>query len=515
MRVLLTTVLFSLGFFSQQVFAIDPGLHWKTIESENLFVHYAEGHKAYAEHAMAITEAAHKRLTEELEWTPREKTHVILSDETDGPNGYATPIFFNRTVLFVAPPSSINTLEDFDNWLSTLIFHEYTHIVHLDKSAGSPEYLRGIFGRFLFLFPNIFQPSWVTEGLATHKETYPERGIGRGQSTLYASMMREEVANGIQPVTHVNLPVSTWPAGTTRYLYGVYFMEFIAENYGEEKLQQWVDEYSNNLLPFFINTNANKVFGKNLTPLWKDYEAWLKRRFEPQIAAIEARGLSASTQISEDAYRTDAVRAIQTDEGEEVYYVRNSGDERASLMHINAAGESEALLTLNGGSDMDLHARSGILLTQSEYCNNYTVYRDIYLYRPEQDSLDRLTECGRYIHVSWFPDGGQIAAVHHDYGKISLHLLDEKAELIKDLWQGEDGEIIGQIDVSPDGRKIVASMWRRDGGWNLELFDIAAGKWTKITTGSNITAYPQFVENGDILFSYEDGLAYAAETDAA
>ena len=54
MRVLLTTVLLSLGFYSQQVFAIDPGLNWKTIESENLFVHYAEGHKAYAEHAMAI-----------------------------------------------------------------------------------------------------------------------------------------------------------------------------------------------------------------------------------------------------------------------------------------------------------------------------------------------------------------------------------------------------------------------------------------------------------------------------
>ncbi|HHO58879.1 MAG TPA: hypothetical protein ENJ64_01455, partial [Thiotrichales bacterium] len=236
-------------FISIPAFAVDPALDWKTIESEHLFVHYAEGNKPIAERALAIAEQAHQRLTRELDWTPLEKTHVVLSDETDAPNGFAMPFFFNRTVLFLAPPTSLNTLEDFDDWFSTLIVHEYTHIIHLDKSAGSPEYLRTVFGRFLFLFPNLFQPAWVTEGLATHKETDPQRGIGRGQSTLFASMMREEVINGVQPVDHVNLPVSTWPDGATRYLYGVYFMAFLADQYGEEKIRQWIGEYSDNLLP--------------------------------------------------------------------------------------------------------------------------------------------------------------------------------------------------------------------------------------------------------------------------
>ncbi|NOR43692.1 MAG: hypothetical protein GQ572_10180, partial [Gammaproteobacteria bacterium] len=186
-------VLTCLLLVSKNVFAVDPGLDWKTIESEHLYVHFADGNKAIAERALVIAEAAHLRLTAELDWYPKEKTHVILSDETDQPNGFATPIFFNRTVIFLAPPTSVDTLEDFDDWLTTLIFHEYTHIVHLDKSDGSPEFLRNIFGRFFLLFPNLFQPSWVIEGLATHKETYPERGVGRGQSTMFASMMRAEV----------------------------------------------------------------------------------------------------------------------------------------------------------------------------------------------------------------------------------------------------------------------------------------------------------------------------------
>jgi len=110
-------VLTCLLLVSSNVFAVDPGLDWKTIESEHLYVHFADGNKAIAERALVIAEAAHLRLTAELDWYPKEKTHVILSDETDQPNGFATPIFFNRTVIFLAPPTSVDTLEDFDDWL--------------------------------------------------------------------------------------------------------------------------------------------------------------------------------------------------------------------------------------------------------------------------------------------------------------------------------------------------------------------------------------------------------------
>ena len=495
-------------FISKSAIAVDPGLNWKTIESEHLYVHYADGNKEIAERVLAITEAAHLRLTKELNWYPGEKTHVVLSDETDQPNGFATPVFFNRTIVYLAPPSSINTLEDFDDWLSTIIFHEYTHIVHLDKSAGSPEYLRNIFGRFFLLFPNVFQPSWVIEGLATYKETYPERGVGRGQSAMFASMMREEVANGLQPVSHVNLPVNTWPAGTTRYLYGVYFVKFLAETYGEDKLHEWVEEYSDNLFPFFINTNAKQTLGKNLTPLWEEFQLWLNEKFQPQIEAIKSKGIKMGAQLSADAYKTDSVRAIATDMGEEVYYVRNSGYKRASLMFINSDGNIEELIDLNNGADLDVHPAAGLLLTQDEFCNNYSIYKDIYLYDKSKNKLKRLTECGRYLFASWFPDGKQIIAVHHETSRFELQLLDEHAQLQEVLWQADNGEILGQIDVSPDGKNVVASKWRKGDGWNLELFDLTNKRWKKITRGVSITANPQFDPDGDILFSLETNGVY-------
>jgi Tol biopolymer transport system component len=392
--------------------------------------------------------------------------------------------------------------------MTTLIVHEYTHIIHLDKSAGSPEYLRNIFGRFLFLFPNLFQPTWVLEGLATHKETDLEHGVGRGQSTMFATMMREEVANGLQPISHVNLPVKTWPAGTTRYLYGVYYMSFLAEKYGEDKIQEWVEEYSNNLFPFFINTTANKVFGKNLTPLWEEYEQWLIEKFQPRIDLIKAKGIRAGEQISEDAYRTDSVRAYSGENGDGVYYVRNGGYKRASLIHIDADGNKEELVDLNYGADLDLHPQAGVLLTQNEFCNHYTIYKDIYRYDEKSGKLKRLTECGRYLFASWHPDGKQIVAVHHDGAHFELHLLDEDARNRHVLWSFADNEIIGQVDVSPDGKNVVAAIWRPVDGWNLELFDLASFSWRKITTGVSITANPQYSPDGNILFSMEADQVY-------
>ena len=499
---------YCLLLLSKNVLAVDPDLDWKTIESNHLYVHYADANKVIAERTLLIAEAAHQRLTKELNWYPIEKTHVVLSDETDQPNGFAFPIFFNHTVLFLAPPTSVNTLEDFDDWMTTLIVHEYTHVIHLDKSAGTPEVLRNVFGRLLFLFPNIFQPAWVIEGLATYKETDEVRGVGRGQSAMFASMMREEVAKGLQPISHVNLPVATWPAGTTRYLYGVYFMKFISEVYGEEMLHEWIEEFSDNLLPFFINTNANKILNKNLTLLWEEYQRWLIAKFQPQIESIVEQGVVSGEQFSAEAYGTGSVQSISTVNGEEIYYIQNSGYERAQLIHVDTEGHRENLVELNSGGGLDLHPESGLLLTQNEFCNYFTLYSDIYRYDTSRKKLQRLTECGRFLSARWHPDGEQIIAVHHEAGKFELQVLDEDARVKETLWQANNNEIMGQIDVSPDGHYVVASLWRRGDGWNIERFDIQNKRWTKITRDARIAANPQYTENGDILFSLEAAGVY-------
>jgi len=489
--------------------AIDPTLDWYSIESEHLIVHYADGYKARAEKALLIAENAHARLASDLSWQPAEKTHVVLSDESDSPNGYATPIFFNRTVLYLAPPTSVNTLEDFDDWLTTLITHEYLHIIHLDKSDGSPEYLRNIFGRFALLFPNVFQPSWVTEGLAVYKETDLTRGIGRGQSTMYEVMMREEVINGLQPIDHVNLPVATWPAGTTRYLYGAYFMNYIADQQSDDALHNWVQGYSNNLIPFFINTNANQTLGDNLTPLWKNYSDWLKEKFIVQVEQIEQQGVKQGIAVSDDAYLTDSIDVL----GKDAYFVRKNGYSQAALIRVDADGAYQEITDINSSAELDMHETQGMLISQKEYCNRYHIYNDLYIYQLDEDSREvnntkRLTKCGRYISASWFPDGTQLVAVQNNGGNMELHRLNMKGEIVEVLWKGDNDEIVGRIDISPSGKALVAAVWRSPEGWNIERFSFENNQWQALTAGAEIESSPKYTPDGNILFGHEANHAY-------
>ena len=53
-------------------------------------------------------------------------------------------------------------------WLEMLLTHELTHTFHLDKVRGAPGVLRQIFGRFPLFFPNLWQPTWAIEGIATY-----------------------------------------------------------------------------------------------------------------------------------------------------------------------------------------------------------------------------------------------------------------------------------------------------------------------------------------------------------
>ena len=484
--------------------AVDPTQSWRSIESQHFMLHFAEPHQSVAERALVIAERAHLRLSQELDWTPAEKTHLVLSDESDYANGFATVFNINRSVLFMAPPTGVGGLEDFDDWLDLLITHEYTHVLHLDKAEGAPRAMRSVFGRFLLLFPNVFQPSWVVEGLATHKETDVDRGIGRGQSHLFEMMMRMEVAQGIKPVAQVNLPISTWPTGATRYLYGVYFMRFVSERYGEEKLTQLIAEYSDNILPFFINTTFKKVFNKDVTAMWQEYEHWLDEKFQPSIARLKQQAnASEAIAITSEGYVNQPVRAL----GDNVYYIRSDGSYQPELVKRDASGNIQVLSRLHYNAGFDINAQGEIVVSQPEVCDEYNLYSDLYIYM--DDELQRITHCGRYQRAVWRPEGSRLIAVHHAAGVFELRELDTTGEQTQLLWKSTDGEVLSQIDISPDNKHIVAAIWRKTYGWNLELFDLETREWTAITHNTVIQAYPEFSADGNsVFYSSEAGGVY-------
>ena len=484
--------------------AHDHDLQWRTLRTPHFHIHFHTGLDALAARTADIAERAHERLSVTLQWSPALPTDVVLTDEVDFANGFTTPVPGNHIELWVTPPS--DGLDEFGAWLEALITHEYVHVLHLDAVDSIPATWRKIFGRHPLLFPGLFQPDWIIEGYATYLEGDVEAGSGRGQSSYFDMLMRMEVAGGVKPLSQVNLPISTWPAGATRYLYGVEFMKFIAARYGEDALRHWINRYRGYLIPFKINANSRRVFKKTLTQLWGEFTQHLRQRYQSQIASVESSGLRVGQALSFSGYASGQTWANA--EGT-IYYVRADGRTPQALMRLRpGASQPELLAEVNMGARFDVHPRGGILIAQSDYVGNARIHFDLYRMSAEGQKLQRLTHGARFRHAIWSSEGDEIYAVRQAGGHSSLHVLDTNGVEQTELWRGTEDEVLSTIAANPRGDRLVTVKWQREVGWQLAEFDLAQRTW-RVYPQPNVTPVDAryALEGESILFSADfDGV---------
>jgi hypothetical protein len=483
----------------------DPNLTWRTLESAHFRVHFHDGGAETAQRFWPIAERIYSDVCTFLNWHPQGKTDVVLTDEFDLSNGYARVFPYNSVVLFLAAPDDINSLEEYDDWLSLVFRHEFLHVVHLDKVRGAPRWFQRVFGRHPLLFPNAYQPRWVIEGLATYVETDMHKAVGRGQSSYFDMLMRMETLSGLKQIRRVNQPIGSWPAGTIPYLYGVDFFKFVRDKYGEPAIQKMVENYSGNIIPFRINSNSVSVFQKDLPQMWTEFDAWLRHKYDRVKADVVQAGLRAGRPLTSEGYLAGSLQTIDN----RIYFYQFTGKTHAAIKMIEGDAPASKLLEVNTGSRFNLHRDKGLLITQPEICRNARVYYDIYRADANGNNLQRLTHCARYRRAIWTGKGDRILAVHDEMGISSLQLLNEHAELIETLWQGTHREQIGKMTSSAYQDFIVASVWRPQMGWNLEKFDLTTRQWTALTHDRLIETEPQFVADGaSFLYSADHGGIY-------
>ncbi|MEN8128675.1 MAG: BamA/TamA family outer membrane protein [Pseudomonadota bacterium] len=481
----------------------DPALEWNTLESEHFYIHFHDGEAALARETAAVAEQAHQRLSPFFDWEPEKKTDLILSDERDFAGGHASPVPHNRTTIFVSPAAA-ESMSSTDDWMERLIFHEYTHILHLDKAKGAPHALRRIFGRLILLFPGLMQPAWGIEGLASYMEYDGEYGAasrGPAGDTLFEAIMRLEVARGIKPLRQVNQSLVTWPGFLTRYIYGVYFFHFIEARYGKEAVQRLANGLSRNLIPFRINNNAVRAVGKNLDQLWGEFSSYLHELFDPQIQALKS-SLNQGEAVTGNGRVSGPLAAA----GNTIYYIVDDGRHHIALWQMSPGMPAARIREAHPGARIDAHPEAGILLAQPELCHNTSRYYDLYRVDADSGSLQRLTHCARYLQARWDPNGKRIAAVKNHRGAHRIDLLDADGNFMETIWQGEAWSVVGGLDWSPDGTRIVASIRQRGKGTNLHQFDAIGGSWQQLTHTKEQEAYPRYSGDGDsILFSANYG----------
>ncbi len=488
----------------------EPFKDWKTLETEHFRIHHEARHSEYARRLAVIAEKVHVRLSAWLRWSPADKTEVVILDTLDMSNGAASPLPYNRFYVFMPAPVEGRLMEQ-RPWLEHVFTHEYVHILQLDMVFAAPEKIRQIFGRlnnlFIFMvFPQLFAPGWVAEGLAVYGESDNPYGYGRLNSAWYAAMMRMEVARGLRSLTEESYEgtySSRWPYGQI-YLYGAWFFKFVEERYGKDKLVKYVRIYGRNIIPWRMDKRAYQVFGKPAKLIWHEFQQYLRKKFSQQLAAIKKKGeMKTRTLVNKPYFNYRLTAAGNGD----VYFYHDDSSSYPSVRRIRN-GKVETLFDILGVQYLDWHDEKGLLISRLAICDNVKLYSDLYLWRPGMSSAERLTKCGRYQRAVWRNDGNGIAAVQLDGGDSRIVLLDAKGKKQSVVAEMGVGEAVGHLDWSPQDNALVAAVKREKSGWNLELLDVASRQWQPLTQNGDLEVRPRFTADGNAVdfLSDRDGV---------
>jgi len=469
LRILLATLAFAVVSPAQAVPGPDPHRDWRSAESAHFRVTYAIPQRAQAERAAEIAERVYSRLARELEWVPRGRIEIIVLDEFDVANGYSTPLPFNETAIYLTPPEAGELLDN-SVWLELLLTHELTHTFHLDKVRGAPGVLRHIFGRNPLLFPNVLQPTWGIEGIATYNESTPELGQGRLRGPIFEAWMRIEHEQGFKSLSEMNADGRALPT-SNQYLYGAYFYDFLARKYGPEAIYKYIYRYSGNF-PLWARVHTNPVYatGKHMDELWDEFIADLAQQVTSREAALHATPRADGDVILPANFEIDSLAPVP----DGVLAVVNDGRLQPMLVHIDAQGTVEHLAKVNSGAHLDVRADGKVLIAQPDICRNYNYYYDLYSWSAS-GGLQRETTCGRYRRAVWL--GEQVAALRMAGGVSTLAILDQHERRWREsrtLYQTPDQVEAIDLAASPDGKRIALAI-KQANAWQVLEFDSAGG----------------------------------------
>jgi WD40-like Beta Propeller Repeat len=444
----------------------DPRLRFRTYRTEHFDVHAHQGEEALARRLAAMAERVRARFQPSL-GVPRGRVQVILVDQTDFSGGWATPFPYNAIEITAAPPSGQEEIGNTTDWLELVFTHEYTHVLHLDRSRGFMGGVRRIFGRAPLVFPNLFLPVWQIEGFATYEESHMT-----GQGRIPAGDFRALVdvparQRRFEPIDRAGGGLDDWPDGHAAYAYGAYFHQYLADRFGAARVEALADATADRL-PLLGAGAFKATLGASVSSLWRDFQEARKRSTVGSTSATDA----AARRLTRDGF---VVAAPRVGPDGAVYYRTSNADGFPALMRLEGGVARRLAWRVHG---MRTAVGAGwVVFDQLELVRSVAIRSDLYAVPREGGSVVRLTNDARAGHPDLSPDGRRIACVVYAPGRRALAVMDFEPRgpraTPRLLVDDADADYTGPR-WSPDGSRIVAER-RRGGRYELVLVDPATG----------------------------------------
>jgi hypothetical protein len=470
--------------------AEEEELNYRVIQTEDLrLLYYDEDHAYVTPHLARCFENAfafHERL---FDYVPSEEVTIGLQDFDD--HGYAgtTAIPHNFITLGIEPFEYVYdtcpTNERF-NWVMN---HELVHVVACDQASSSDRFFRRLFlGKVVptdedpvsvlysyMTAPRYYAPRWYHEGIATFLETWMAGGIGRAQTGYDEMAFRTMVRDDDYFYSVVGLESEgtavDFQIGQNSYLYGTRFVNYLAYRYGPEKVIDWFKRGDGSSR--YFSHQFRRVFGTSLHDEWSKWIDWEHGWQQANLDSIRRFPITPHRVLSDRPLGSVSREFYDEEEGKLYAAVRYPG-EFAYIASIDVATGDVKLLCEIPTPAMyyvswlayDPGTRTIFYTT-----DNGSRWRDLCAYDLKTGKSRLLSKDCRTGDLAFNEADGSLWGIQHHEGRSRLVRFPPPYDRWQEILVFTFGKDVFDIDISPDGTQLTASLVEVNGRQRLISMD--------------------------------------------
>ncbi len=420
-----------------------------------------------------------------------EQVTVFLKDFTDYGNASAMAVPKNALFFDIAPLSF--TFENFlaSERMCTLMNHEMVHVVSIDQATKSDKRARRFFGgkvkavddhpeTILYSYltsPREASPYWYLEGIAVFMETWLAGGHGRAQSGYYEMVFRSMIRDNAYFYDPLGLESEgnkvDFQLGANNYLYGSRFVSYLAYTYSPETLIAWIRRQEGSKGHYAAD--FEHVFGLPLNDAWQEWIDFERIFQENNLEAVRRYPVTAHEDISNRGLGSVS-RMFYDPRSRELYGgFRYPG----VVAHLGAVsiddGTTRRLVDIKGPmlynvTSLALDPKSKTLF----YATDNYAYRDLMSISVDGGKPKMLLKDARIGELVFNPADRSLWGVRHLAGLATLVRIQYPYEEWEQVHTLSYGELIYNMDISPDGQLLSTSFGELNGDQSLRIFDIAS-----------------------------------------
>jgi hypothetical protein len=484
-----------------------PGIRWFEISDSGgkFSVVFSPGYEKEAWYTLNKAGELYGKLQKLWGMDVKGKIKILLTDVHDLSNGSATFFPFNRIELYLFSPLPDSPLGGSGEWIDLVLSHEMMHIFMMNAGSGFTFFLRKIMGTNPALYPLLYAPVWMQEGLSVVAESQLNDG-GRLHTADYKIMLdRLTSAGEIPSLGHIYGEPTDWPGAVGKYFYGAAFFQFLAKQYGEDKVRELVLHYARVPFPLIISGSSTpfeltvsrrfrNIFNKDLTVLWREFIESI-----PVTPSDSGKVLPLTVSGMGKGYPAVGDKDV-------VYYVESNYKEYPGIYRLDLrSGKTEALLKRAGINGLFYcPVQKKLYFSAVDYYKTYYTYSDIYALDLSTGNVNRLSKGRRLFHpVSGDTVDGRetLYCIKRDGTSSYLARLDTANGMETVLSPGYSG--LAYPALSPDGRQAAVSVKENGENWRIALFT-GEGRFIRfITSGGTRSYYPVWKNERELYFITE------------